>query len=169
MKNIYIVIVCFVAFGCATNKMLYTTQESVELGFTRSYILQKPTKKNRARIYFVRDGLSRMYNADTIYYLYNPNITDTISFSKNDAQGNFGKLGSNARFFVDVEADKVLAIFAGVESKTYLIFTPKSGYIYCIEGETRTGWWVARSSLKFIDKERCEELIVADRQKRILW
>lgn len=144
--------------GCSVNKLTYTPEESKELGFTKSSILKKPSKRGYARIYFVREwnlvGLALSWN---VYYTKNPS-TDKKYFRYKDADGSLGQMTNGSRFFADIKAGKPYAIHTNLEAKSHLIFTPSAGYIYCILGEVKMGWVYGRANLEFIDKKECEML-----------
>ena len=166
-KFVVAIFTAFVAFGftaCVTrpNQVVYTPEQN-NYGFNvdeGSNLANPP--ENKARVYAIRRGgaygFAVFYN---MYYQYEPklNAKNKLIVEKDIFQQNLvGGFSNGARFFMDFDAGKPLLLIAGAESLSYIVFTPKSGKIYCVEGQPKMGWWLARFNIKFIDKRRCQKI-----------
>lgn len=150
------------------NQKLYTNAQSAEFGFVEldeKGILHNPPSQ-KARIYVVRGKEFVGAKVDyEVLYQYEPNITPNIKgqnepiIDENALKNNILCTIHNAsKCFKDFEADKTLLLFAGLETNSYIVFTPQAGRIYCIQGSVILGLNQARPNLTLIDKASCERL-----------
>ena len=172
MKTVIFAIMLAQSALCAElltpNHLFYTSEQSDKFAFESSDendILQNPPP-NKARIYGVR---SKDYIGEkvdyVVFYQYEPIIEPNIKgqnepiMEAKSYQGNiFGKFINASKFYKDFDANKLLILFSELETNSYLIFTPKAGKIYCVQGTIILGLHKARPNLNLIDKASCKRI-----------
>ena len=143
-KFVVAIFMAFVAFSftaCVTrpNQVVYTPEQSESFGFNvdEGSNLSNPPE-NKARVYAIRRrGFNAWGLSFYMYYQYEPklNAKNRLIVEKDIFQQNIaGYFSNGSHFYMDFNTDKPLLLIAGRESLSYIVFTPKAGKIYCIEG-----------------------------------
>lgn len=170
-----VALVLFIALGftaCSVNTAVYTPEQSHSYGFNgdEKSVLKNPPS-DKARVYVLREnafkGAVISYN---IFYQYEPktDASNKLIVEKDAYKNNImGKLSRGLKFYKDFDTDKSLLLIAGIETNSYVIFTPQQNKIYCLEGTIEYGALVGRPNLKFVDKTRCETLYLKTKPKEL--
>lgn len=155
----------FTACGPTAVRDIYTYEQSQSYGFNvadDSALKNPPSDK--ARVYVMRawkfasGAISINY-----YYQYEPKLdAQNKLIVEKDAYINnlMGKLSNGIKFYKDFDIGKSLLIVAGGgwSAKTYIVFTPEAGKIYCING-------IYGIINGFINKKQCEKLYLKTKPK----
>lgn len=152
-----LVVLGFTACGANVAREIYTPEQSQNYGFNvadDSALKNPPSDK--ARVYVMREWEQDNIFPFKYYYQYEPklNAKNKLVIEKSAYINNLmGKLSNGANFYKDFDTGKSLLITAGGgwSTKTYIVFTPQAGKIYCINGKSGT-------IQGFVNQEQCEKL-----------
>ena len=170
-KFVVAIFMAFVAFGftaCANvAREVYTPEQSENYGFNVSgeSVLKNPPE-NKARVYIMRESkFAGSAISPNHYYQYEPKLdaTNKLIIEKQAYINNvIGKLSNGLKIYKDFDTGKPLLIVAGGGwyAKTYIVFTPQAGKIYCINGKMGI-------INGFFNKEQCETLYLKTKPKEL--